>query len=187
MDFINRQDVRKILELAYRRSSRDHLILLLSFQHGLRESEVAAIQLDDIQDGFLRVVRRKGSLTTRQPLKTDKDPLFDASGALAVWMEERDKNAMFTLFTSRNGGGMLSTRTIRQLSRYYMLAAGIPKHLAHHHSLKHACVEAIRRSGVAVEYVRQWVGHKDIKNTLQYYTHITDKEAAVQASPALGS
>jgi site-specific recombinase XerD len=178
MQYLDITQVTSVLRSAYKASRRDHLILLLSFQHGLRASEVAALRVQDVQDGLIRVARLKGSLETAQPLMGSKNVVFDESRALAAWLEERPKgsDALFPSTTAR--------RTIGRIAKQYMLAVGVPAELAHHHSLKHALASMMIRSGVDLAYVKQALGHRSISSTIMY-THIQDSEATAKASAAI--
>ena len=51
MQFLDKKQITDIMRVAYKRSTRDHLILLLSYHHGLRVSEVTRLTLVDVADG----------------------------------------------------------------------------------------------------------------------------------------
>jgi type 1 fimbriae regulatory protein FimB len=185
MNYLSTQEVKATLELAMEQSARDHLLLLLSFRHGMRRGEIAQLTLDDVQNNEIRVKRLKGSLETVQPLMADAHEVFDEIAALERWLKFRPEGGNY-LFPSPNDTAM-SGRWIGKIAKKYLLEAGVPKRLAHHHSFKHAVASLMIRQGVTVEYVRQWVGHRDVKNTINFYTHISDEEAADKAISALGS
>lgn len=179
MEYLTKSDVEKMLRIAAKKSIRDHLILLLSFKHALRRSEVAALSVGDVSDGIIRVARRKGSLYTEQTLKSSPDPVFDEVAVLASWLEissclkERPHQPSDPLFG-------ISGDWVNRITTQYMLDAGIRRELSHHHSLKHACCAILVRDGVGVEYVQQVAGHKDVKNTI-HYLHISGAEAMDKA------
>lgn len=184
MNYLSIQQVESALAIAMEQSARDHLILLLSFRHGMRRGEITQLTLDDIQNGQIRIKRLKGSLETTQPLMSSDNEAFDEIAALERWMQFRPTNTDY-LFPSDTH--TLSGRQIAKIAKRYMLAAGVPARLAHPHSFKHAIASLMIRNGVTVEYVRQWVGHRDVKNTINFYTHISDQEAAGKAAEALSA
>ena len=57
-------------------------MILVAYSHGLRASEVTALQRDAVQDGMLTVSRLKGSLRTVQPLVESLDPLLNEQKGL---------------------------------------------------------------------------------------------------------
>src|SRR5450755_1654946 len=82
MQHLNRTELLALLRVAKEQSERDWLLLLTTFWHGLRASEATGLKTDQIRDGYLSVQRLKGSLKTRQPLVTHKNPLLDEKTAL---------------------------------------------------------------------------------------------------------
>jgi integrase/recombinase XerD len=183
MQYLSIEQVSDVLRVAFKGSRAHHLMLLLSFSHGLRRSEIANLTLGDVQDGRIRVQRVKHSLFTDQPLMASKNVLFDEPKALAAWMQERAGNGD-ALFLSRKGHGHFEPESISRIASYYMLKAGVPSELAHHHSLKHALASLMIRSKVDLSYVKQALGHRSISSTIQY-VHISDREATEQASAAI--
>lgn len=182
MEYLNIQQVSDILRAAYESSRRDHLMLLLSFQHGLRAREVATLRVTDMTDGHIHVERIKNSLETTQPLLQNKNPLFNEALALAAWLKERNSESIF-LFTSQKGSG-LDPDSVGRIARHYMRLAEIPAKLAHHHSLKHALASLMIRSGKDLSFVKQALGHRAVSSTIQY-VHIQDSEAQAAAADSI--
>ena len=185
MRYLSIEQVTSILRCAWKESTRDHLMLLLAFNHGLRRVEIAELRVQDVSDGLIRVARAKGSLATVQPAMSSQNVLFDEIKALSSWLAARDAKTD-ALFPSRKGGGCMTPDSVGRVASYYMEMAGIPKELAHIHALKHACCSLLARQGVKIEYIAQHVGHKDIKNT-RTYLNITDDEATAKAQQAFQS
>lgn len=182
MNYLTIHEVEKTLGLAMEHSARDHLMLLLSFRHGMRRGEVTQLAIGDIKNGRLHIKRLKGSLETTQPLMPDSNEVFDEVAALERWMQFRPTHSDY-LFPSPNSKP-LSGRWIAKLAKHYLKAAGIHDELTHHHAFKHAFCSIQARTGIKIEYIAQSVGHKDIKNT-RVYCNITDSEAMEVAAGAL--
>lgn len=118
-------------------------------------------------DGFLVVKRLKGSNKTVQPLVRDKNPLLNERAAVAKILAKA--TPLKTLFP-------ISRLRLWQLMQRYASAAGIPKHLAHPHILKHSiAMQTIRKAGI--ENVRTYLGHKSIAST-GCYLQVDDDQAS---------
>lgn len=182
MTYLTKDEVEKVLRKAWKASRRDHLMLLLAFQHGLRVSEVASLRVGDVSGGFLDVRRAKGSLHTKQPLLKAANPVFDEVAALDAWMAEKPTEESLLPEADRPLFG-IRKRQMQSLAESYMLAAGVAPELAHFHSLKHACGSLMYRNGADVVEVAQYLGHVDIKNT-RVYVNLTDVEASAAAAKA---
>ena len=61
MQHLTKHELQKLLAVARSHSERDWLILLLSYNHALRVSEVTALTASNIRDGYLCFDRLKGS------------------------------------------------------------------------------------------------------------------------------
>jgi integrase len=176
MEGLSKPEIRALLTKARAWRDRDWLMILVAFWHGLRASEVVGIKANSIQDGFLTVKRLKGSLKTVQPLISHKDPLLN------------EKKALFDYTAGMHGNQKLFPISRSQFWRVMVKhceAAGIPRHKAHPHSLKHAiAMQSIQLAGI--ENTRQWLGHKSISSTGEYL-RVTDGQAATAVSKALGA
>jgi integrase len=124
---------------------------------------------ESFADGFLIVKRLKGSNKTTQPLVYDKNPLLNERSAVAKILEGAGPTK--PLFP-------ISRLRFWQLMQRYAATAGIPKHLAHPHILKHSiAMQTIRSAGI--ENVRTYLGHKSIASTGSYLQ--VDDDAASRA------
>ena len=77
-DYLSSEQMLHILQVACDEyGTREHCMFLLAAMHGLRASEIAMLQVSDVQDGRIDVRRLKDSLHTVQPLQTHTNPLLD--------------------------------------------------------------------------------------------------------------
>lgn len=168
MEALSKAQLLALLSAARAHSERDWLMILIAFSHGLRASEVVALQRDDIADGHITVARLKGSLRTVQPLVRDENPLLDEHPALFAFAH--GKQRLFPIHRQH----------FWRLMQRYASAAGIPERLRHPHILKHTiALQTIRTAGI--ENVRQYLGHKSMSSTGAYL-----KKSDAEASAAIG-
>lgn len=175
MNGLSMVELRALLVEARASSNRDWLMILVAFWHGLRASELVGIKAKDVEDGYLTVKRLKGSLKTKQPLISHKDSMFDERAGLFELLEGMHSNQ--TLFSVTRG-------QFWRIVRKHGLAAGLARHKAHPHALKHTIAsQTIATAGI--ENTRQWLGHKSISSTGSYL-RVSDDAAGDAVCAALG-
>lgn len=176
MTSLSKVELHALLAAARAHRERDWLMILVAFWHGLRASEVVRIKANDIENGFLTVRRLKGSMKTTQPLIEHTDPLFDERLALVEYTRGMSGNQ--NIFD-------LGRTQFWRILRMHSSTAGIPKHKAHPHILKHTiAMQTIESAGI--ENVRQWLGHKSMSST-GAYLRVSDGAAATAVSKAFGA
>src|ERR1700738_923011 len=114
MKSLSRKQVSQILKVASE-SKRNHAMILLAFQHGMRESEVCGLKLKDLDfKNQKKTIRRlKGSLETTQALcNVTGQPLLSELRVLKAWLSERN-DASDYVFTSQKGGRVDRTQFFR--------------------------------------------------------------------------
>lgn len=79
MQFLTRDELRRLFTVAHKHDKRIHLLLVVTFWSGLRISETLAIRGRDVRNGELHVKRLKRSNPTIHKLHVDADPVFDSS------------------------------------------------------------------------------------------------------------
>src|SRR5580693_1632567 len=106
MKFLESHELLALLKAAKARSNRDWAMLLLTYRHGMRASEVCNLTLADVdmKSHTVTFQRVKGSLKSMQPLeRLAGQPLLDERAALRLWLAERHDDSDF-VFTSQKGG-----------------------------------------------------------------------------------
>jgi len=158
--YLTQDELRRLLGAV--RSPRDRALLLLAYRHGLRASEVGLLRLSDLdlERARIRIRRLKGSLGGEHPLQPDEVRL------LRAWLRRR-KDTRPWLFPSRRGTP-ISRKTLDYLMKRYGAAAGLPPEKRHFHVLKHSIATHLLEAGADVMFVREWLGHANIANTVVY-------------------
>lgn len=169
-----RDEMREILRWAHKMNRRDWLMLLVTYRHGLRASEITGMVKDDIVDGYLVTQRKKGSLLTTQPLRDAVDPLFDERQALQQW-------------ASTVSGRLwpMQAKHFWKIVRKYCELAGVPRHKSHPHILKHSIATHARKGGASLEDIQCMLGHKNLNSTRRYLD-VDEEEANHAIAAAVG-
>jgi site-specific recombinase XerD len=142
-------------------------MMLLSYSHGLRVSEVIHLTADNVRDGVLSVQRLKGSNRTVQPLFENENELLNERKAVFEFTRNMPLNQ--TLFP-------ITRQYATRLMKRYAKVAGVSLRKAYMHILKHSI--AMQLIGTAgIENTRQWLGHKSISSTGEYLK-VSDDDAA---------
>jgi type 1 fimbriae regulatory protein FimB/type 1 fimbriae regulatory protein FimE len=132
--YLTEREVEHLCDAARKRGRhghRDGTMILIAYRHGLRVSELVALQWGqvDLEAGRLQVIRRKGSDDSVQPL----------SGVeiRALRKIRREQPAgLRHLFVSERGAPFTANGFFKTLSR---AAASIGLADVHPHLLRHAC------------------------------------------------
>lgn len=180
IDFLEGEDLERLLEAPLKTKEaevikrRDKAILELLFATGLRVSELADLEREDInlkkdefsvkgKGGKIRVVFL--SLQAKESLADYLKTRQDISEGLFV----RHDRARGKIETDEK----LTPRSIQRLIKKYSRVAGITKKVSPH-TMRHSFATDLLASGADIRSVQTMLGHASITTT-QVYTHITDK------------
>lgn len=163
-----RQRLLKQPNRRYRSGLRNHCMMRLMINLGLRCSEVLNIELRDVDltSGKLLVRQGKGS----------KDRLLwigaDDLALIQKWRERRPENAT-TLFCTLQGK-RINSRYVRTMVARYAKKAGIERRV-HPHLLRHSFASDLYRQSRDIRLIQRVLGHASI-STSQIYVHLGDSE-----------
>jgi site-specific recombinase XerD len=185
MKFLESTELLALLKAAKARSNRDWAMLLLTYRHGMRASEVCGLKLSDVdlKTQTITFQRAKGSMKSMQPLdKLAGQPLMNERAALRLWLADRAErqDPSDSLFVSQKGGA-LKPNGFWRLFKSVCADAGINGRSCH--SLKHTRASLMIQGGANLSDVRQQLGHVSLSSTLRY-VHSTDEQAAKAARRA---
>ncbi|MGB8896958.1 MAG: tyrosine-type recombinase/integrase [Pseudolabrys sp.] len=155
------REVEKLIEAAKgnRWGQRDSTMLLVTFRHGLRASELCELQWSDIEfeTGSLHLRRAKGGTTTTHPLLGDE---LRALRAL-----KREAKSPFIFVSER--GAPFSVAGLAKLIERAGVEAKLPFPV-HAHMLRHACGYALANKGIDTQTLQAYLGHRSIQSTVRY-------------------
>jgi integrase len=187
---LTEDELLDVFEMARRRNSRDHALLIVCFQHALRASELISLRLGDIdwRNMEITIQRLKGSLKTTQPLfRMRGRPCMDEVSALRTWLSERPRDSGDLLFVSQKG--RFNRNTVNRIFAKYCrltsearVARGqqpIAQSCWHIHALKDSRVTSVVGK-MDLYLVKLLAGHAALSSTLRY-CHGSQKLACQEA------
>ena len=169
--FLTREEIEALLAAPNRDTRigrRDHALLLVAVQTGLRVSELTGLTCADLRLGAGRHLFCRGKNRKQRCV-----PLTAQTVAvLKTWLAERHGEAHEVLFPTTRGG-RLSRDTVQWLITKHVAAAAhrcpslATKHITPH-VLRHTCAMNLRQAGVDVSVIALWLGHEGIETTSIY-------------------
>lgn len=149
---------------------RDHALLVLAVQTGLRVSELTALTCADIRLGVGAHVNCLG-----KGRKQRITPLTSTTAAvIKAWLTERRGEPGDLLFPSRHGTAMSRDAVERRLTKHAATAARVAPTLTEKkispHVLRHTAAMRLLAAGVDSTVIALWLGHESVATT-QIYIH----------------
>jgi integrase/recombinase XerD len=189
VSYLKRHEVDALLATPDRATwmgQRDHALLLLTVQSGLRVSEVAALRREDVvlESGAHVRCYGKGRKERCTPLTKE------TAGVLRVWMRTRQGDPEDPLFPSRGSNRHLTRGAIwRLIVKYASLAADRCPSLAKKnltpHVLRHTAAMTLLEAGVDLATIALWLGHASLQSTNIYiHADMALKERALARTTA---
>ena len=182
VEFLETDELERLLEAPILGSRnkltlvqlRNKAILELLFSTGLRVSELANLEIENVnlkQDEFS--IRGKGG-KMRVVFLNDESKEW-----IKKYLDKRTDTLPY-LFVGHDRAGnsreetkAISSRSIQRIVEKYAREAGITKRITPH-VLRHTYATTLLRNGADIRSVQAMLGHSSITTT-QIYTHVTDK------------
>ena len=157
---------------------RDRAILELFYASGLRLSELAGLDADDVNLS-VQMVRTLGKGGRQRLVPFNRS----AAAAIRAYLGDRDRLVRARLSPARRNGartedplfvnyrGMrLSVRSIDRLVRRYAAASGVRSGVSPH-TLRHSVATHLLQRGADLRAIQELLGHARLSTT-QRYTHV---------------
>lgn len=189
VSFLTRDEVDALLAAPDRDTwvgRRDHALLLVAVQTGLRVSELTSLTCGDVELGTGAHLRCHGKGRKERITPLTKQ----ACGVLRVWLAERQGEPDDPLFPSRRRLS-LSRDAVALLVAKHTRVAGqrcpsLSSKTVSPHVLRHTCAMSLLAVGVDISVIALWLGHEGIETT-QIYLHAdlaTKERALARTAPA---
>jgi integrase/recombinase XerD len=164
---------------------RDHALLALAAQTGLRCSELTGLTRGDVQTGTGPTVRCHG-----KGRKDRVTPLtVNVAGVIRTWLREQPGEPADPLFPAITGRRLSSDAIQDLVERHAVTAApacpSIRDKTVTPHTLRHSAAMALLHAGVDPVTIALWMGHESPRST-QPYIHADLKlkeKALARTSP----
>jgi site-specific recombinase XerD len=169
--FLNRPEVDALLAAPDQQTwfgRRDHALLLVAVQTGLRLSELTSLQCHDVTLGTGAHVRCVG-----KGRKERCTPLTKITSAvLKAWLKEPPRNNAETLFPSASGGRLSPDSVADLLAKHVARACyacpSLRKKRVTPHVLRHTMAMELLQEGVDRAVIALWLGHESVETTQIY-------------------
>ena len=169
---------------------RDHALLLVAAQTGLRLSEITGLRQKDVVIGVGAHVRCDG-----KGRKERCTPLAKPTQAvLKAWIKEQGDDESRFLFPSRSGSRLSADAVQHALAKHVTTAQRACQSLAKKrvtpHVLRHTAAMELLQAGVDRSLIAIWLGHESLDTTqiyldanLQLKEAILDKMNPMRSKP----
>jgi site-specific recombinase XerD len=192
VSFLTDEEVEALLgvpDATTRIGRRDHALLQLAVQTGLRVSELIGLDCGDIvTKGTAAHVRCMG-----KGRKERVTPLTAATASVVGgWIAECGGQAGDPLFPSSHGGDRLTRYAVTVLVAKHVATAtrscpSLRSKTVSPHVLRHTCAMRLLHAGVDSTVIAIWLGHEAVATT-QVYVHadLALKERALARTTPIG-
>jgi site-specific recombinase XerD len=191
--FLSEAEINALLKASDRDTwlgARDHALLLVALETGLRVSELIGLTRADVHLGRGAHVRCSG-----KGRKERCTPLRSQSVAvLRAWLKRHDRGASTPLFPTRSGTSLSRDAVERLVAKYATRAAesciSLRGKVVSPHVLRHTSAMQLLHGGVDRSTIALWLGHESVETT-QMYLHadlsIKERALARTAPPRTGA
>ncbi len=162
IDYLTKSQVKQLMKGAKqsRNAERDALLVLMLFQHGLRESELRLIRRESLKldRAQIWIERVKGGRSSYHPIAGDELRL------LRKYLRNRTDDLPWLFISERMQP--ISDRTTRVIVANAAKKAGLPH--THPHMLRHSCGFYLHNQGLSSRLIQDYLGHKNPSSTMIY-------------------
>jgi len=167
---------------------RDHAIIILLAQTGLRASELTGLRCGDIHlgTGAHATTIGKGRKQRITPLTKE------TAAVLRVWLAEPGTPSDGSLFPTSTGNPLTRKALARRITKHAAHAAkrcpSLTAKTITPHVLRHTAAMRLLHAGVDTTVIALWLGHEQVETTQMYlHADLTLKERALARTKPLDS
>ena len=160
--YLSKDEVELLLKASKksRHPTRNHLMLLMMYRHGLRVSELINIRISDINlnRNRLWVKRLKNGLSVEHPINGDEQR------AIKRYLRSRKDGLPYLFVNERKE--QFSRKALYYIIKVASKKAGLEG--VHPHTLRHSCGYYLANKGYDLRLIQDYLGHRDPKHTVIY-------------------
>ena len=168
--FLDRPETAALLAAPDQRSwhgRRDHMLILVAVQTGLRLSELTGLRREDLHLGTGAHVRCLGKGRRERITPLTKPVVI----ALKAWLRNLAQHSQWLFPTAR--GSRLSADAVQRLLAKHKRIAGrtcpsLMKKRVTPHVLRHTLAMTLLQAGIDRSVIALWLGHESIETTQIY-------------------
>lgn len=150
---------------------RDHALLDVALQTGLRASELTGLRNQDVELGTGAHVQCWGKGRKQRCTPLSKQTV----AVLRTWMRERQGQPNDPLFPTRRGTPLTRAAMTCLVSKHATTAQrrcpSLRTKRATPHVLRHSCAMQLLQSGTDTTVIALWLGHERAETTARIYLH----------------
>ncbi len=168
------------IELLYQATMnyKEKAVLSLFYGCGLRRSEAAQLRISDLHFNSRLLYVRSGKGGKRRAVPMSKKVQHHFEKYIEIERVQALKNTKEMVnqkaFILNQNGHPMSGSSYARLLKEILARTNIKKHITLH-CLRHSIASHLLESGLSLEYVRDFLGHKHLEST-QIYTRIKNKQ-----------
>jgi len=152
----------KVIRKKSRNPDRDELMVLMSFHHAFRVSELTNVKFQhiDMKSGQISVKRMKKGIDTLHPISDKRELMI-----LRKIHRSLHKPTSGFVFKNERGNPVSVNGFQKMFGKFSELELGVKWNA---HSLRHSCGTTLIDRGHDLRTVQVYLGHKNIQNTTVY-------------------
>jgi site-specific recombinase XerD len=171
--YLTRQEVDALLAAPSQKTwagRRDHALLLVTVQTGVRLSEVTGLRREDVSlgAGAHISITGKGRKERRTPLAKQ------SVAVLKSWLREPVRGNSEMLFPNARGGRLSADGMAYILATHLAVArqtcSSLKRKRVTPHVLRHTSAMELLEAGVDTSVIALWLGHESVETTQVYLT-----------------
>ena len=169
--FLTRLEVAALLAAPKRNTwlgRRDHALLLMAIQTGLRLSEITALRQQDVVLGKSAHVRCEGKGRKERCTPLTKSTI----AVIAEWIREQGQLSTLILFPNARGGRLSADSVQYLVTKYEAVARQTCSTLGSKrvtpHVLRHTAAMELLQAGMDRVVIAIWLGHESVETTQIY-------------------
>jgi integrase/recombinase XerD len=181
VDYLSEDETAALLAAPNRATwlgRRDHALLTLAVQTGLRVSELTRLRIQDLLLGPGAHVRCHG-----KGRKKRITPLTRATIAvLRTWLAERAGHPSDVVFASQRGSPLSRDAVEYLVAKHAAACPSLTGRKITPHTLRHTCAMGLLHAGVDTTVIALWLGHEQTDTTMIYlHADLTLKQKALDS------